>query len=292
MSKRVLAVIVSYNFTPWMEKCLGSVRASTVKTDVLVIDNASADETVERLRELFPEVAVVANDANLGFGAANNIGLCRAVDDGYDHVLLLNQDAWIDNDMLERLIDACEREPERWGVLSPVQLTASHDALEKGFAAYLDGATFESLQAEGEPLSRPFINAAIWLLPVSTVKTVGLFSPLFHHYGEDKDYCNRMLYAGYEVGCVPGAFAVHDRTDRKPTAEQTERLERVYALSEYANVNYSWPRAFALSVLAQLKKAVVRPVIGRRKHLSIAFEMMGLTGRVMKQRKEHKLRKK
>lgn len=292
MSKRVLTIIVSYNFMPWIEKCLGSVAASSVPTDVLVVDNASTDETVDCLRERYPEVKLIANNSNLGFGAANNIGLQRAVDDGYDFALLLNQDAWIDSDMLERLIAAYEREPGRWGILSPVQLTAGRDAIEKGFATYLDGMTLESLRETSAPLSRPFLNAAIWLLPVSTIKTVGMFSPLFYHYGEDKDYCNRVSYAGYEIGCVTDAFGVHDRADRKPTAAHAIRSEKVYALSEYANVNYSWTTAFARSVLAQLKKAVATPVVGRWKHLSIAAGLIGLTGRVLKQRKENKKRKK
>ena len=292
MSKRMLTIIVSYNFTPWMEKCLGSVLSSTVPTDVLVVDNASADETVARLRGQFPEVTLVANDENLGFGAANNIGLRKAIEDGYDYALLLNQDAWIDRDTLEKLISVAESEPGRWGVLSPVHLTADRDEVERGFAAYLDGMSLDTLRTLAEPLSRRFLNAAIWLLPVTTIRTVGEFSPLFHHYGEDKDYCNRVLYAGYDIGCVPWAFGVHDRADRKPTVEQSERLERVYALSEYANVNYSFPMAFARSVLAQLKKATLKPSVGRGKHLSIAAGLLGATGRVLKQRKKFKKRKK
>ena len=63
---KILAIIVSYNFTPWMARCLGSLRASHCQADVMVLDNASADDTVARIRRDYPEVMLVENHRNLG----------------------------------------------------------------------------------------------------------------------------------------------------------------------------------------------------------------------------------
>ena len=71
---KILTVVVSYNFMPWLDLCLGSLERSIYKTDVIVIDNASSDFTVAIIAERYPNVKIVANDANLGFGKANNIG--------------------------------------------------------------------------------------------------------------------------------------------------------------------------------------------------------------------------
>ena len=100
---RVLTIIISYQFMRWADKCLSSMQASAFPTDLLVIDNGSKDETLAYVREHYPDVRVIDNGCNLGFGKANNIGIHYAIEHGYDMVLLLNQDAWLDADALGKL---------------------------------------------------------------------------------------------------------------------------------------------------------------------------------------------
>jgi N-acetylglucosaminyl-diphospho-decaprenol L-rhamnosyltransferase len=97
---KVVVIIVTYNGAGWIEKCLNSLRNSSLNTDVIVIDNASTDETVSLIENLYPEVELVKRANNLGFGQANNIGLRMALDQNADFVFLLNQDAWIDQDTI------------------------------------------------------------------------------------------------------------------------------------------------------------------------------------------------
>ena len=117
----VLVIIVTYNALKWVSKCLRSVENSTHPADVVVIDNGSTDGTLPLIRTDFPQVRIVETGENLGFGAANNIGLRMALDEGYAFAYLLNQDAWLEKDTLEKLVAA--HKPE-WGVLSPMQLNA------------------------------------------------------------------------------------------------------------------------------------------------------------------------
>ena len=81
-------------------------------------------------------------------------------------------------------------------------------------------------------IEAPFINAAFWFIPVRTLKRLGGFSPLFYHYGEDKDYVNRLHRHGLKVGYVPEAYGNHDRQSRPMTREVFFRTEYVYLLSE------------------------------------------------------------
>ena len=281
---RILTIVVTFNAVPWLERCLSSVAKSVLMSDIILIDNASTDSTVSQVERFFPDVILVKNDSNLGFGAANNIGLNYAIEHGYDYALLLNQDAWIDVDMLPKLIKAHLENPEKWGILSPVHLDTSHSAVEHGFATYSGLKTIP--ESSDVPVELDFINAAIWLLPVSAVTRVGLFSPLFYHYGEDKDYCNRMKYAGYSIGYVAGAYAVHAREHKPVPEEKKYRVESVYALSEYANPNYTLAKAFVHAVLGQIKKIFVRPVVSRSSHIAIAMWLIGQTSKVLKQRKQ------
>lgn len=291
---KLLAIIVSYNFELWMERCLGSLKQSEHPIDVMVLDNNSADNTVRLIREKHPEVMLVENRANLGFGRANNIGMHYALEHNYDGVLLLNQDAWIDADVLGRLVEASTAHPD-YGILSPIHLTGNRSTVEHGFSCY-SGVTDLSAQPDAGVVSVPFIDAAIWFMPIAALRKVGLFAPLFYHYGEDKDLCNRLRYHKLKIGFLPHAYGCHDREFRQATKAATMRAERVYMLSEFANICYSLPRAFAMSVLASCKKVVQALCSAKGKdgltcteHLTIVWELLRRSKEVIRTRKESKI---
>ena len=199
---KVLVVIVTYNAHRWIRQCLDSVDRQ--RYDVFVIDNASTDDTLQRLSE-YPNCRLHASATNLGFGQANNIGLRYAVDNGYDYVLLLNQDAWLLPDTIEQLVALQQQNPAYW-ILSPMQMNTERGGLEQQFESYL------SKDYSHTPvLAVPFVNAALWLIPVACIKQVGGFDPLFPHYGEDNDYIQRVRYLGGRVGICTGVTAYHER---------------------------------------------------------------------------------
>jgi GT2 family glycosyltransferase len=139
---KLLTIIVTYNGKKWMDRCLGSLRKSSIYTDVLVVDNGSTDGTIEYIRSEFPEVQLHCAGENLGFGKANNIGLQKAVKEGYDYVYLLNQDAWVFPHTFERLIAAMEADPG-YGILSPMQLTATEDKMDPRFVRWCPAAAWK-----------------------------------------------------------------------------------------------------------------------------------------------------
>ena len=81
MNSEILVIIVTFNGMRWIDRCIDSVRKSDVPADILVIDNGSTDGTVERLQK--KSVEVRSNSANIGFGAANKIGLLEVLEKGY-----------------------------------------------------------------------------------------------------------------------------------------------------------------------------------------------------------------
>lgn len=289
MTKRaeVLVIIVSYNFERWMEKCLGSLQASEMPVDVVVIDNASSDNTVSRIRNEYPWVHLIANKDNLGFGKANNIGLSLALSLSYKAVFLLNQDAWIEADVIKLLHQISKANPT-YGILSPKHMTGKGDKLDPGFAHYIHQSALSA--TDNTPIATPFINAAIWYIPTAVLKEVGGFSPLFYHYGEDKDYVNRLHFHGYKVGYIDTIRGYHDREYRPVTREKYLRTEFVYHLSEYANPHRSMWGGFAYSVLACIKKALLSLCHGAFSkalaYLQISGKLLGMTPVVRKIRKQ------
>ena len=97
-------VVVTWNALPWLEPCLESVRGR----DVVVVDNGSTDGSVELVRDRFPAVRVIEQE-NKGMGGGNNAGM-RASAGRY--FFLLNSDAWVVDDGLDRLIEFADAHPE------------------------------------------------------------------------------------------------------------------------------------------------------------------------------------
>ena len=285
---KVLVIIVSYNFERWIDRCLKSLQQSEYPVDVVVVDNASKDCTVQRLKKDYPHVRLIESKVNWGFGKANNIGMRMALEEGYEAVLLMNQDAWIAKDSIGTLVRLCQEQPS-YGILSPVHLTGDGDKPDPGFGIYAQMETLAQLPKDGDLISLPFINAAFWMIPVSVLKKVGGFCPLFYHYGEDKDYVNRLHYHGYRIGYSPAAFGCHDREYRPLTHEGFLRTEYVYHLSEYANIRYSFLKAFGYGVLATFKKSMESLFKGKFRQsaefISMGFRLLAKSGDILKYRK-------
>lgn len=117
-------------------------------------------------------------------------------------------------------------------------------------------------------------------------------SPLFYHYGEDKDYVNRLHFHQYKIGYIPTVYGCHDREFRKVSFEGFLRAERVYLLSEYANINYHFTQAFAYGILAGIKKLTIALLKGNIKYAkgyaSTVFSLLKQSKAVIQVRKQTK----
>lgn len=291
---KVSVIIVSYNFEKWIDRCLGSLRRSTHPVSVIVVDNGSKDHTVQIIEKKYPEVQLIKTGKNLGFGKANNIGIRCAMEQGADYLFLLNQDAWLSEKTIQTLLTLFKEHPE-YGILSPTHLNGKGDKPDFGFSTYSgmkEMEEFVAMQQEREVITLKFINAAFWMIPSHVLNKVGGFSPLFYHNGEDIDYINRLHFHGLLLGYSPHVFGYHDRENREMTRKNFLRLEKVYHLSEYANINYPFSKAFAYGVLAGIKKAL--QALGKGKmanfgaYLSICCGLLCKTRTIIRIRNKNK----
>ena len=235
----ILVVIVTFNARKWVRKCLKSLEKSTLPADVLVVDNGSADGTLERIRAEFPGTRIIETGENLGFGAANNIGLRIALDEGYQFAYLLNQDAWLEPDTLEKLVAA--HKPE-WGILSPVQLDR-HGRRDRQFDRKCGRAVDAALKGyhnDRQVVEVPFVMAAHWLVSRRAIETVGGFSPAFRQYGEDDNWIDRLHWHKLHCGVVPAAHAVHDRSDRRLSREKKLQLKCIATVVKTSDPGRGW----------------------------------------------------
>ena len=218
----VLIVVVTYNAQEWISTFLGKSEGIDER-QFLVVDNGSTDQTISEIKGSYPGVRIFEAKANLGFGGGNNLGFKYAIEQGYDYVFLLNQDAYITSAALNQLLAV--QQNTQAGIVSPMQYYRA-GVLDRKFEMYLrrGGADLDALPAV-DHLRIDFVNAALWLLPVDVIRKVGGFDPLFHHYGEDNDYVNRVRYHGYELVVATHVEGFHVRSQH-PTERVDDQLLR------------------------------------------------------------------
>ena len=247
---KVIAIIVTYNGMKWYQKCFDSLLNSTIPIEIVAIDNYSSDETVLFVKDNYPKIKLIENRENVGFGKANNIGLQYAIEQNADFVFLLNQDAWVKPDAIEKLIEQMRKSD--YGILSPIHLSGNEKKLDFGFARYISAdhcPDFVSdFIANGKSVDKvypiKFVNAAMWLISMKCVNTVGGFAPIFPHYGEDYNYTDRCRYHKQKIGIYPNAIGVHDRTKKetkKMSFRQIRQANYIDNLVILTDINRSFP---------------------------------------------------
>lgn len=234
-------IIITYNGMQWLPKCLSSCNGNRV----IVVDNNSSDGTVNYIKSNYPGIILLEQTRNLGFGAANNIGITYALNEGADYVFLLNQDAYLQPKVIENLIDVHKKNRE-YGILSPVHLNGKGSKFDRSFYNYLrenDSFFYDAVNENyvKDCYEVPFVNAAAWLLPRKTLEYIGGFDPIFYHYAEDDNYCQRLLFHGFNIGVVPKCYIYHDRESRlinsKPSNQYDLILIERQLKHRWANIN-------------------------------------------------------
>jgi GT2 family glycosyltransferase len=214
---KVYAVIVTYNGSKYIDSCLDSLINSDTDIKIIVVDNASCDDTVYKLNNGYKSVILIQNKENMGFGQANNLGIRLALNNGADFVFLLNQDAKVRKNTISKILDIQKSNPD-YGILSPIHLNSRGDRFEEYFSKFilppycssnfLQDLYFEKAATVYETT---FVNAAAWMISRNCLQTVGGFDPIFFHYEEDMNYSQRVLFHGFKIGFCPDSEIFHDK---------------------------------------------------------------------------------
>ena len=261
-------IIVTYNAMPWLEKCLGSIDFDQFK--VVVVDNNSSDETVATIKQNHPHIKLFEEKENLGFGQANNKGISYALNQGAEHVYLLNQDAYLIGECLAQLLYTQHKYPN-YGIVSPIHTNAEVTRLDRNFSNYVrydinpDFYSDFVLGKKKKPIyDVPFVNAAGWLISKECLMNVGGFDPIFFHYGEDDNYCQRVHYHGFKIGVVPTSFMVHDREDREKPVVQNYSEAYFKIQDRRLKIKFGNLNAYDEGQLSDHKKKVKRQLLKAR----------------------------
>lgn len=246
----VTVVIPSWNTAEATLGCLGSLAAAADPgVEVIVVDNASGDGTVDRVRERHPEVRVVVHERNRGFAAACNAGW-RVARGRF--VLFLNSDTVIPPGALRDLVAAAEVEP-RVGLIGPrllgrsggVQPSTRTDPTPAALFHQhtvlrhlrLLGAHESRYKMRGFDASRrtdvPVLMGAALLARREALEEVGEFDEGYFMYFEEADLCRRMRAAGWRVVFDPAAELTHTGGQSSRVAGAAAEVHYVRSLRRY-----------------------------------------------------------
>lgn len=267
----VSVIIVSYNVRSYLDQAIRAVKRAMagLEVEVWVVDNASLDDSVEKIRAWHPEVQVIANADNPGFGKANNQAMVQAKG---RYFFILNPDTIVQEDTLQVLVDFMDAHPE-CGAVGPQILDpdgrfsptcrrafprpsvalwrilglSKRFPKSKVFGQYNLTFLDENEVAEVDALSGSvmMVRAAAVLPPYPNA--AGLFDASFFMYGEDLDWCFRIQQAGWKIFYTPQTRILHYK------GESTDKNDLRYVKAFYGAMAVFMEKHFA----GQYSKAFV-----------------------------------
>jgi GT2 family glycosyltransferase len=235
---RINVVVVSYNTRELLLECLASIieSAGGMIIELIVVDNASEDGSIEAVSERHPDIRVIANATNVGFGAACNQAI-RAT--SLPYVLLINSDARLTPEAFRALYDCLQSNP-RCGAAGCGLIDAEGRELinTRRFLTAFNQA-FELVGIRSSRTRRPrldenlrdcsidWIDGACLFLRREALDEVGLFDERFFMYSEDEDLCRRLRLAGWSV-CFSAAGTVIHHGGASSARERVDMLCQFY----------------------------------------------------------------
>ncbi len=289
----VTAIIVNYNTKQLLRPCIDALRAGAdgLNLQIVIVDNASRDGSVELLKREFGDCELLINELNVGFGRANNQALAAVAG---RHVLLLNTDAFVPPGSVTETVRFLDAHP-RCGVLG-VRLVGRDGELQPScryFPTPWNGFLMQVGLTRWFPRTR-LVDDMVWdhasvrecdwvpgcyyLVPKTVLDQVGLFDPRFFMYYEEVDHCKAVKAAGWQVVYYPYATVVHlggesAKSDGAITAagRQISSLQIESSLLYYRK-HYGRAGLAAALMLSTLGDAIlaIKWIVRRRRLLGLA----------------------
>lgn len=239
----VSIIIVNYNTKDLLKQTIDSVLRSTtgIEYEIIVVDNDSRDGSIQMVREEYPDVLLIANNGNLGFAKANNIGIKKS---SGRYILILNSDTVVAKDCIKSCMKYMDENKKVGALGCKVELINGDldKACKRGFPTPQASLYYMLKLDKLYPNSKRFGQYNLTYLPNDKINEVdvlvgafmmvrhevilkvGLLDEEFFMYGEDIDWCYRIKEAGYKNIYYPLAKITH----YKGASSKKRRLMTIY----------------------------------------------------------------
>ena len=212
----VTIIVLNYNGLRHLKDCFSSLTQldyPEAQLELMLVDNASTDGSVEYVQVNYPQVQIVRNEENLGFASGNNCGARKAIG---QYIVFLNNDMWVDPQFVRGLVKAVQSDPE---VVSAAAKILNWDGTYLDFAGSICNYAGHAAQVGfGQPYSRDqftqikpmlFACGGAMIIDRQVFLDVGGFDDDYFIYFEDVDLGWRLWLLGYKVVFAPDAITNH-----------------------------------------------------------------------------------
>lgn len=212
VNPRVTCIVLNWNGWQDTVDCLEVLNVSTYSNiSVLVVDNGSTDDSVSRIRNAHPGVAIIETRRNLGFAGGNNAGIRHALAQGAEYVWLLNNDTTPAPDALSALVAKATSDSGLGAVASVSYYADTPSEVEAWGGAHVNlwcGFGRNSTQPRPDEWFHS-LNGTSLLISKAALEDAGLLDEGFFLYWEDTEFCLRLRKRGWRLGAAPDSAIIH-----------------------------------------------------------------------------------
>lgn len=264
MLLKISIILVNFNSQELLLKCIKSLSASFEKSndcfEVIVVDNDSSDDSCKMIRHNFPNVVLIQNDVNLGFGKANNLAVRQAKG---EYILLLNPDTVVDGNILDKSLkffsehsdhksafggillnpDGSEQRGSRRSFPNLLNVFLHFTKLYK-IVKYQKSYELSWLPVETHPVD--CVSGACIGMPKAMYEDLGGFDEQFFLHFEDIDLCKRIWQAGYKLWFYPQVKVFHVKGGSSNTSETIKIKVNKWFLDSLGKYLWKWDKPSAI----------------------------------------------
>lgn len=198
-------IIVNYNTECFLNRCLTTIASqSNVNSEVIVVDNASQDNSLDIVRNNFPWVTLKANECNVGFARANNQALkvCKG-----KYAYFLNPDTEVREGAFGKIVEFMDSCPDVG--IAGTHIVNPDGSFQSSIEQYYPGEKYEKRELKDLKGNIAWVLGASMIGRRNIIDRLGGFDERFYLYGEDQDLCLRVRKEGWTIGYIPDAVIVH-----------------------------------------------------------------------------------
>lgn len=208
-SPKIFILILNWKNKEDTIKCVDSVKKINYPSfEIVLIDNGSDDGSVEAFQTLFPEIPLLCNNKNLGYAEGNNVGMRYAIKNGADFILILNNDAIVDPNILHAFVKASKSNP-KGGIFGAKVLNQNNEFHHFGGVWDAKKCEFQTVLASQKYKKVDYVCGCSFFIKRKVIDSIGYFESKFFLLWEESDYCFRAKRHLFDTYSVQDAVISH-----------------------------------------------------------------------------------
>lgn len=210
----VSIIILNWNGWKYTQACLESLlKAGFPESDIIIVDNASIDDSRSNIKKSFESVQLIENKINEGFTGGNNAGIRYALAHGYEYILLLNNDTVVAPGFWQLLVEEMKKSDKLAAIQPIIYYMEPESQIWNAGGNYHSwlGYSQTNLQAfDKNPYPTEWITGCAIMVRAAILEEIGLLDSSYFAYFEDVDWSLRMRRRGYDLKVHPQAVIYHE----------------------------------------------------------------------------------